>query len=519
MRAVARPPASPALAFFAPRDVADVTAALAWADREATPVDDYDGYSDAPAWLLARLPAPRLHPRAHILFAAAAGVAPSALRAVLDGAAYIADDGVLRLWPWYPEEDPDERPRAVLRAAQLQLALPDAHLDDPYEPAHYLRRAGMSAARPWLAARGVDVAVAMIDRVPLPTQRVFIDQRYEGGMRSRSTAVQAAGAVRHAIDLFQYAADASLETRQYLETRLEAALSRLCSAVAGHPPPPPAPTPASIEAPIPGTQPAPGRVCALFNLRSGPLLVCDGAFIALDPAGKFTGAWPIAMGQVFARGDLAIINTTTVLDITAGRYLDPGGDLAPILARMGLAELPTTGGHDERTTPALSACGRYVLDVDESPYIKRLADGVVVADGRALERVLDAGARARSLPALLDPAALDVAPATILDGVRFVVRAGPSPARDGRSLAFALAGDRWRFLVGDAIWDRDRRIARLGATIVGGAFSDDGAALWTLATDHAIHLDLTATPRVTAIVPLAPLLAAAARTLAQVPHA
>lgn len=66
---MARPPASPALRFFAPRDADELAAACAWVEAD-----------ESGAWTLLDLPVPRLHPRAPELFAAAAGVPVSALR-------------------------------------------------------------------------------------------------------------------------------------------------------------------------------------------------------------------------------------------------------------------------------------------------------------------------------------------------------------------------------------------------------------------------------------------------------
>lgn len=498
MRAVARPPASPALRFFAPRDADELAAALMGAEQD-----------ESEAWTVVALPVPRLHPRAPELFAAAAGVPVSALRAVLERAAYIADDGAVRLWPWYPEEDADERPRARELAARLGVLLPGELLDEPYEPAYYLRRSGMAAVRAWLAARGIDADRALLERVVLPTTRTYPPHRHEGGLLARSRVVQAGRAVSQAVDLFAYVSE---RTMGFWEAQIDAALARLCAAVEG----------AvdgrvvvseKIAAPIfaSETPRAPGRVCGVFALNDGALLVCDAALVAVDRGGAFVRALPLAQGSLFARGEVLLVNRSAALDLAAGRFLAEGGELAPVLARMGLAEVPSTAGHDERTSPELSACGRYLLDVDESPYIVRLADRVVVAEGGELERVLDPETRGRKLVGLVEPAAVQVTAPTSIDGVRFFVRSGPAAARDGRSLAFALAGDRWRFLVGDAVWERGRRIARLGVTIVGGAFRDDGAELWALAPDHLILVDLTGAPRVAGVFALAPVLAAATR--------
>ena len=463
------------------------------------------------AWTVLALPVPRLHPRAPELFAAAAGVPVSALRAVLERAAYIADDGAVRLWPWYPEEDADERPRARELAARLGVLLPGELLDEPYEPAYYLRRSGMAAVRAWLAARGIDADRAVLTRVVLPTAKGYPMHRHEGGLHAPSRVAQAGAAVVRAVEMFAYVSE---RTMGCWEAQIDAALVRLCAALAGTVEEEAAVT-EQIATPMFASEAprAPGRVCGLFALTNGALLICDAAFVAVDRDGAVVGAWPLAQGSLFARGDVALVNQSTVLDLAAGRFLAAGGGLAPVLARMGLAQVPSTAGHDERTSPELSACGRYLLDVDESPYIVRLADGVVVAAGRELERVLDPETRGRKLVGLVEPAAVQVTAPTSIDGVRFFVRSGPAAARDGRSLAFALAGDRWRFLVGDAVWERGRRIARLGVTIVGGAFRDDGAELWALAPDHLIIVDLTGEPRVAGVFALAPVLAAATRRL------
>jgi len=101
----------------------------------------------------------------------------------------------------------------------------------------------------------------------------------------------------------------------------------------------------------------------------------------------------------------------------------------------------------------------------------------------------------------------------IIDGVRFVLRNGEPPVRDGRALAFALAGDHWRFLVGDLVKERGKVIARLGVPLHVAAFRDDGRELWALASDHAIRIELGEAPALGAIVALQPILESAARAL------
>jgi hypothetical protein len=527
---------SAGLAFFASHDPAEIARALAWADEHAT-ADASEGWSsssDETAWSTLRLPAPRVHPRAPELFAAAAGVTPNALRAVLAREAYIDDAGALRAWPWYPEEDAAERSRVEATLAATGLAMPGELLDEPYEPAHYLARSGLEAIEAWLGGRGLDPAMARVDRVPVPPRGEHGSERYEGGMQAEARVGQAVGALARAVRTWAYVDDE--EGRNEVGRRIDAALARLCDTItetstrrgrqrpdAPAPFESPARPPASeakIEAPMRNTYVTeiPGRVGAVFAMTNGALLVCDGAFVHVDREGGFVNAWPMMMGSMFARGDAAIVNAGAVLDLAAGRFLDEGGDLAPVLARMGLDEVPGTGGFDERTAPVLSGCGRYLLDVDESPFIIRLADGVHVAEGRDLERAIDFGAedgrpKRRKGVGLVTPAALEVSPTMTLDGVRFIVRAGPAPARDGRSLAFALAGDRWRFLSGDEIREGKKLLAYVGVPIAGGAFSPDGRELWALSSDHVMRIDLSGEPRASVVAPLAPLLAEAAKVV------
>ena len=498
--------ATDALAFFDPRDAADVAAALAWLDAEERPAAEY---GLQPLWSVLALPEPRLHPRAPALFAAAAGIAPAAIAAVLDGRAFVDDDGELRLWPWYPEEDEGTRPLAQRQAEALSVALPRELLDKPFEPAHYLARSGQEALARFLHARGIDAASARIARVPIPPRKSYPDERFEGGMKARSRVAQAVSAAALTTRIYEYVGSDS-EQRAQLGARLDGDLARLCDRVVGAGASSPAPR-ERRQTEAPGyPEPVPvGRIVEVFVLRDGALLVTDGALIAIDGAGQLASAWRRPYGAVFARGDLVFVNTDSVLDLAARAWLS--GELDPLLARVDLAEVPGTGGHDERTMPVLSACGRYLLDVDESPFIVRLADQVTVAEGQALEKAMTPLTKIAA--GLVAVGAVAVGDETILDGVRFVVRGGEPPVRDGRSLAFALAGARWRFLTGSTVREGSRIIARLGVPVLGGAFSPDGATLWALGSDHALRVVFDPDPRVVAIVPLEPVLRAAARAL------
>jgi hypothetical protein len=441
------------LAFFEPASPDELAAALAWTDAhskgDAEHVWGYDG--DPEAWSVLRLPSPRIHPRAAEMFAVAAGVPASAIAAVLAGHAFVDDDGVLRLWPWYPEEEAATRPIAERQAAELGVALPRAHLDQPFEPAHYVARASMAALERWLAARGVDASRARVDRVPMPPRNAFAMECYEGGMHAPTPGRQALARLAYTTSLFDYIREGDEgATRVQFEARLDRDLAIACARIGGGA----MPARAAEEAEpvvVPEIETAPiGRVQGLLALRGRALLVTEGALVAIDREGRFAGAWPKPLGNIFARGELAIVNYSHALDVVRGTWLT--GDLAELVARMGLEALPSTSGHDERTAPVISACGRYLLDVDESPYTVRLEDDLTVADHRELEEVLATGAEhddTEDVPATPEPGPglvaaeqIRVAQEFLIDGVRFVVRAAASPVAAGRSLAFALAGDR-----------------------------------------------------------------------------
>lgn len=473
--------------FFRPANLDDlrvdalVDAAAVW--------DRWDG--DKTLWSRLALPSPRLHPRAPELLGAAAGVAPDALRAVMAREAFIDDDGVIRAWPYYPEEQP------------LPSRLPPARerLDEPFEPAYYLRRSTPAAIERHLSSRGVDAARAMIDAVPLPPPSTFALRRYEGGFRAPSETRQAFGRLLRVVKMFEYAeGDPELIAR--LEAELDRHLATVCDVAS-------APEREQEDCVLPELEIQPiGRVGGVISHQGGAILCTDGALIAIDLAGAFRNAWPRPPGGVVTAGGLAIVNGEHVLDPARGFV---SGDLLSILAPFGLGSVPNTGGHDERSTPVLSPCGRYLLDLDESPYIIRLADEVIVADQGDLERALQAASRSGG--ALLDADTFAVGRVTVIDRLRFTVRASEAPVRDGRSLAFALCGDRWRFLVGDVIRERSKRLARIGVAISSGDFRADGQELWALSSDHAIRVALDPEPAIGAVVLLEPILAAAAQAL------
>ena len=504
------------MAFFRPSSPAALTAALAWAEANSAgdleSVWGYDG--DRAAWSMLALPSPRMHPGAAHMFASATGTSAGAIAAVLERRAFVDDDGELRLWPWFPEEDAVARPVATAQAAALGIRLPREHLDEPYEPAHYLARATMAALVAWLEKHGVDARAAFVDRVPVPPQQAFAPERYEGGMKARARGMQALASLARTANLFQYVGD-NEQLRADLELKLDRQLAAVCAVIGGTALTTPAREPEPIEIPVLEVEPV-GRIQGVFAVSHGALLIADGALILIDRDGRFTAAWPRPMGEVFARGDIAIVNYSHALDLAERRWV--AGELSAFTARMGLDALPSTHGHDERTAPELSACGRYLLDVDETPYIVRLADELNVADGSALEKSLEPLSRGEGVPktrpgGLVAPAQVEVAKPVIIDGVRFVLRNDEPPVRDGRALAFALAGDHWRFLVGDLVKERGKVIARLGVPLHVAAFRDDGRELWALASDHAIRIELGEAPALGAIVALQPILESAARAL------
>ena len=504
------------MAFYDPASVDDIARALAWLETHSKG-DALDG-SSRDGWSTLALPAPRLHPRAVKIFAELSGVAATAIAAVLDGAAYVADEGELCLWPWYPEE---HEPEAAATAARLGLALPPHHLDEPFEPAYYLRRCGSAPLIAWLAARGIDVGRALIarsgsagprstaegrcevliDRLPIPPRAMWKAQRFEGGLTAPAPASQALGATLRAVGLFEYVDD---ESRPYAEARLDRAIGQLFARLAGDDEP--AVTPESsdaLELPDPDAERRPiGKVAEVFALQRGAVLVSAGMLIAIDREGGFAGAWPRPMGSVFARGEL-VFTEHHVLDLARGAFV--AGPSAELWARIGLPDFPSTHGFSDRREPVLSACGRYALDVDEGYTINRLSDRMVVAEGAALDRAL---AEPRPAKGLIDPDRLSVATPTMIDKVRFELRSGEPPVSDGRALAFAL-GKTWRFLVGNIVRDNARVIARLGVAVCSGAFTDDGSELWILTSDHAIRIELDPTPRVAAVAPIEPLVRAA----------
>ncbi len=498
------PPEAPAR-FFQAASLDDLKVD-ALADAEAV-WDAWDG--DKTLWSRLALPSPRLHPRAPEILGAAAGIAPAALRAVMAREAFIDDDGVIRAWPYYPEEQP---PGSSFPPARERL-------DEPFEPAYYLRRSTPAAIERHLSSLGVDAARATIDAVPLPPPNTFSLRRYEGGFRAPSERRQAFGRLLRVVKMFEYAQD-DPELTSRLESELDRHLATVCDVAS-------APKREDEDCVLPELEIQPiGRVGGVIAHNDGAILCTDGALIAIDLAGAFVQAWPKPLGSVVAAGGLAIINGEHVLDPARGFV---SGDLLSLIAPIeseersdrarrrvhpadiGLRRVPSTGGHDERSTPVLSPCGRYLLDLDESPYIVRLADEVIVADQGDLERALQASTKPSG--GLLDPITVTVGRVTVIDRLRFTVRTAEAPVRDGRPLAFALCGDQWRFLVGDVIRERGKRLARIGVALSSGEFRADGQELWALSSDHAIRVSLDPEPAIGAVVLLEPILAAAAQAL------
>jgi hypothetical protein len=488
--------------FFAPEHPSDIAAALDWVQErsvgDAKEVWERLGWGgDASVWSILALPASVPHPLAVPLVAGAIGQPPGALRALMVGEAWRDCDGLLRLWPWYPEEDADARPLAEAAAATTGVALPVRHLDEPYDAAWYLRRTGPAALERLLAE--YDVALPTVDRVPIPPPDALPKTRFEGGAPAPGVASQAARRLIRAVELVSYVGRA--EARAPYLRHVEHALARLCAALGG----PPLPTPEPDRSPLVASSepPVPGRVDGLWAVDDGVVLSAGDAALHVGGDGAIRSVFS---GRLrFAAADVAVLEGHSGIlmrDLTADRWLE--GTVADHVGRLGLTQLPSGAGHDERTEPVISACGRYLLDVDETPYILRLSDDVHVAD--PFDVLWDGEEdRPRRSRALLRPEDVAVGQITVLDAVRFSVRSGAPPVAQGRSLAFALHRNKWRVVDGDSVLQGRKTLSRLGIRVQHAALTADGATAWLLGEDHLVRVELEPAA-VAAVIPVAPLL-------------
>jgi hypothetical protein len=294
------------------------------------------------------------------------------------------------------------------------------------------------------------------------------------------------------------------EARALFLRRVRSALARLCAELGGPSLPTLEPDHTALVAPA--EPPEPGRVDGLWAVDDGVVLSAGQAALHVGGDG---GIRAVFSGRLqFAAADVAVLESDggepMMRDLTGDRWLE--GTVADHVGRLGLAQLPSGAGHDERTEPVISACGRYLLDVDETPCILRLSDDVLVADPFDLpldeEEEEDRPRRGR---ALMRPEDVAVGQITVLDAVRFSVRSGAPPVSQGRSLAFALHRDRWRVVVGDTVLQGRKTLARLGIRVQHAALTADGATAWLLGEDHLVRVALEPAA-VAAVAPVAPLL-------------
>lgn len=466
-----------ARAYFAPRTHRELEQATAWV-RDLPELGDPAG-AGAEAHGLT-LPEPRPHPGAVRLWAEATGDRLDALEAVLAEEAWIDDDGQVYLWPWYPEEDADERLSAAIRAESLGVGLPPRHLDAPFDPSHYFARSGPDAVRRRVAARGVDPDAGSVRRiVVLPRAQ----RRFEGGGRAPDPVSQASGRLARWTRLAEFAGP---EAARWLSDRIDADLRRLAASLVGDPWPVAPPDAVRLATPSPDARPAGGRLCGLAVVDGGAVVVLEhGGWLHLDNDGAVVGRWP---GRVVfaARGGVLVEldGELAVRDLAACGWRS--GWLADAVDALGIDRVPTPVDVDDRSTPEISACGRYALDADEGATVVRLSDQLVVDE--ALSGFW--GVTTRKKP-LFDPERVSDGVVTELGGVRFTVSRGNGRVAPGRGWALALgADDRWWWSMGEILATRGKAVARVGVPVLHAAFAADASAWWALTASHLVTVAL-----------------------------
>lgn len=301
--------------FWAPADLAELRVAVVEAAGADGPdaSEAYGWGGDPGAVAFARLPVPRLHPAVLPAWARSRGWSVTAAAAVAAEAAWVDEAGRPVRWPWYREEDAEERPRA--ERADDGLALPPRLLDEPFDPSWYFARSGPAALD------GLDAFVVSV--VPLPPAGRWRPARHEGGWTGPSALEQHVRRLIHGV----------VED----EEALDALLRRVCAGFGGEVAPAPAVEP---ESGVPGEgdpvdDGAPARLDGLRGVAGGVEVTAGARVRRVSPDGP---------GVRFARASDALPGWGDGVASTCGRYLLATRE-EPTIVRVSdgvvVAELPT----------------------------------------------------------------------------------------------------------------------------------------------------------------------------------
>ena len=523
---------------------------VSWGDGDVRPrsgeVFGWEG-SDEARWRHGhlRLVAPLMHPLVGAAIAEALGWSQRALAGVLEGELYVDEAGRPRLLPWYAEEDAAARPKATARAAELGVALPERHLDEPWEGSWYVARSGARAllaqvGRLWPEEDPEGALVRVIPVVPM-AQRPMVTM--EGGHAmpgEMDRMLEAAWSLnRHMFYHVDAAPEAAPDPR--LSGHLQTALARIVQAGGGDlggwsdRRPHPALATELAGAPEPpdeaGDAASRRTLTGLWCVEGGSLLLAFARrLVWVDAEGQVLGSWPWEGSVVHVSAHPAVLVETYcawhVLELESGRWLS-GVTLGELVARGVLEEHVFPDTRLSNFESQYDDSNRWIVGVRSPDHrhlfqatsemiggVYRRAGYIHVAEAGDLGPMTWRGAEDEEEPAPLLGAALLArlaerspnARQIVLDGVTFRLERGVGLGVSREStIAFALRDDRWRVWLDDQVYDGDRLIARLGWVMALGAFSRDGGQLVVADNSHLHRIALDPEPRVLGHIELAPL--------------
>lgn len=455
-------------------------------------------------WGHVQLSRPVLHPVACHRWALALGWRPEVAAALLDGEVYLEVDGSPALWPWYREQDAALRASAASRGAALGVPLPPRFLDEPYESAWYLRRAGLAALMQAVRAAGLaDLEAATIDVVPAPPLRERPPIREVGGV--------VPGRVSQALSrLVEYATLAARGEAPEVDQALRRALTVVVAELGGEVSPPAREREVPILSGAPprpahlATASAPDRFSTLLGVwaaEGGLVLAYPRLLVALTGEGRVRGTWTYHGELRFAGGRAALVEGEAgwhALDLATGTWLSgPARADTWFGGPLWAARDDETPGYGDRSWALArrSPDARYLWYAGEERPIVRLEDGSVVSEPAPFGE--DEGEEPRGRP-LIGPRALAEPDARVyvIDGARFtVLRATEHAVAGAGPPAFALGPRGFRALRRGQLLEGARRVARIGAPAHTGAFTPEGQTLWALGPSHLHRISWEEQPR------------------------
>jgi len=508
--------AAAAWCFFFPRP-AHLAADLASARAALTVLDDADEQEEGPGAL--RLPFPVTSPAALAALGATWGWDAAAIKALLAEEAYQAPDGSLRLFPWYREQDDEQRPLALADAERLGIPLPDRFLDEPYESRWYLDRSGAALLKEALG----DTAGLAVARVPAWPTPVDSDAEVASvcyqRLRERSRRVRYEMTYRRDDEGWLAACRKSIA--RLLDDYTRAVVSGGDRAVLRDDEDFRRP----LEPPRWDSDYQDRTLSDLRLLTDDTLLLELGCWLVrVDLTGAVLGVFPNQTSLHHVSASNLVLTSCAygdwhVLDLDRGAWLE-GVTLDALLEDdaldAGLVPMMAWPQGESCDPDELDRSKYVYFTPDHKHYIAwfrhrgagllRAADHRRVTSNERIDRLFEHPPGGGEVPALLEP---DAATATsvVIRGVRFTQRdrAESGWVSEKANSAVVRRGTSWRIYTSGVVYDDGRPVLRFGVPVFAAAFDRSGERLAVVGR-RAVHIvRLDPEPALVKSLPLGPI--------------